>query len=130
MKKTNPGNIEQEVLEYICEHHAIPVPVLKYRRGMTRCWGRASWYWSRTRPDRISLAMDLKDKAEELRLSVLIHEACHIVLRQQHTAEFFKLSDYWHREFGLHEDRATASRHGRVYAVAADGREIPLTPLE
>jgi len=118
--------MEQELLEYICEKHNIPVPTLKYRRGMTRHWGTAWWCWDQNRAGKISLAMDIKEEIEEFRLSVLIHEVCHIILQQQHTAEFFELSNYWHKEFGLREDRKTVAAHGTVYAVAADGREILL----
>ena len=102
----------QEYCNEICDrHNHSHIPLLINKR-FKRLFGRAHW----GKNERIYLSDNLMCQPDEIQLSVLIHEICHILTKQGHTNRFFKLCDTIHETYGLKEIRRSKVHHGEVYS--------------
>lgn len=131
----------QDVVYLILNEEGLPTtyvcPVIIYPY-MTRFYGYARSMSGVPIDIRVSKRWFVWNKiTDEFATSIIIHEACHIVCFYRghkekrriplHGDEFMELSNKWHAEFGLRENRRSARFHGIVYSVAANGvsRRVP-----
>lgn len=102
----------QRFADAICERYRTQSVPLVINGRIKQFFGLAYHYENNWK---IELSYSVMIQPDEIQQSIVIHELCHMILRQGHTKQFFALSEQIHREIGIWEDRTSKRHHGTVY---------------
>jgi len=102
----------QRFADEICERHKINSVPLIINGRIKQSLGLAYPYDNNWK---IELSYSTMIQPDEIQQSIVIHELCHMILRQGHTKQFARLSEQIHKEIGIREDRTSKCYHGTVY---------------